>query len=165
MRNPNSEKMVQLEDIIEVLQGLTKEGDTIYDLFFAEKRVIAAVVLHSSDLIEMYQKPNLLSLFIGSALESAEVKMRSTKLIKERRLAFKDKTLDEILSMHKASMEIDYENIVSVTIKKGLLKTSLEFEVQKHLKKKINFYLKRSQIAEVERVINRILPSKVLKTS
>jgi hypothetical protein len=153
--------MVKLENIIEVIEGLTgTTTDTIYDLFFAEKRVIAAIVLHHSDLTEMYKKQNSLSFLFGGGFESRKVKMQSTKLIDERRLAFKHKTLNEISTMHKANIEIDYENIISATIKKGLLTTSLEFKVQKHPKKKIKFSLKRSQIAEVKRVISKILPMK-----
>jgi hypothetical protein len=153
--------MVKLENIIEVIEGLTgTTTDTIYDLFFAEKRVIAAIVLHHSDLTEMYKKQNSLSFLFGGGFESRKVKMQSTKLIDERRVAFKHKTLNEISTMHKANIEIDYENIISATIKKGLLTTSLEFKVQKHPKKKIKFSLKRSQIAEVKRVISKILPMK-----
>ncbi len=122
--------------------------------------MIAAIVLHHSDLTEMYKKPNPLSFLFGGGVESRKVRMRSTKLIDERRRAFKNKTLNEILAMHKANMQIDYENTISATIKKGLLTTSLEFEVQKHPKKKIKFSLKKSQIAEVKRVISKILPMK-----
>ncbi len=156
--------MVKLENIIEVIEGLTGiTTDTIYDLLFAEKRVIAAVVLHYSDLTEMYKKSFPLSFLFGGWFGSREVKMLSTRLIDERRRAFKQKTLDEILTMHKANMKIDYEKIISATIKKGLLTTSLEFEVQKHPKKKIKFSLKRSQIAEVKRVISKIFPNTLLK--
>ena len=158
--------MVKLENIIEVIEGLTGfTTDTIYDLFFGEKKVIAAIVLHPSDLTEMYGKPDPLSFLFGGWLKSGEAKMQSTKLIDDRRQAFKTKTPNEILTMHKANMEIDYENIISVSIKKGLLTTSLEFEVQKHPKKKIKFRLKRSQITEAKRVISKILPTKFLKNA
>jgi hypothetical protein len=79
----------------------------------------------------------------------------------ERRLAFQNNALDEILALHKANMEIDYENVVSVTVKKGLLETSLEFVVQRHPEKKIDFWLEESQIVEVEGLIKRVLPNKV----
>ena len=156
--------MLKLENIIETLPGL-KGGttDTIYDLFFAEKRMIAAIVLHPSDLTEIYLKQKPLTLFLlGNAFTSREVKMRSIKLIEERRIAFKDKTLDEILTMHKASMEIDYGNISSVTIKKGLLSTSLEFKVENYSKKQINFSFNGSRIAEVEKVANKIFQAKFI---
>lgn len=150
---------MQLENVIEVLQGLTGETtDTIYDLFFAEKRVIAVIVLHHSDLSETYQNHDLLSLFVGGWLKHWESKVQATKLMDERRQAFKEKSLDEILTLHRASLEIKYENIASIAVRKSLLATWLEFKVQKPPNKKIKFLLKKDQIAEVERVINRILP-------
>jgi len=159
--------MVELEHVIEVLQGLTGGTfDSIYDLFFAEKRMIVASVLLPSDLADKYRKQDLLtSVFLGNALRSHEIKMQSLKLIEERRLAFENKSLDEILTMHRANMEIDYENIASVSIKEGFLTSYLMFEVQKTPKEKIRFSLKKKQIAEAKRVINRIFPSKFVKTS
>lgn len=156
---------MQLENVIEIIHGLTGETtDTIYDLFFSEKRVIAAIVLHHSDLSEIYQKHNLLSIFVGRGLEYFEAKIQATRLMEERRQAFKGKNLNEILALHKASREINYDDITSVTIKKGVLAMWLEFKVRKPMNGKIKFMLKREQIAEVERVIGRILPSKLPKT-
>ena len=149
--------MAELDNMLAVIEGVTgNTTDTIYDLFFAEKRVIAAIVLHPSDLAELYRKLNPLSFLFGGGFESREVRRRSTKLIDERRRAFKHKALNEILTMHKANMQIEYEDTISATIKKGLLTTSLEFQVQKPPQKKIRFSLKRSQIAQAERVINVI---------
>jgi len=159
--------MAKLEHVIETLQGLTGETfDSVYDLFFSEKRMIVAVVLHPSDLIDKYQRSDpLTSVFLGNALRSREIKLQSAKLIEERRIAFKTKNLDEILTMHKANMEIDYENIISVSIRKRFLTSHLIFEVQRNPKKKITFSLKKSQIVEAEKVINGILPSKFVKAS
>jgi hypothetical protein len=155
---------LQLENIIDILQGLTGETtDTIYDLFFTEKRVIAAIVLHHSDLSRIYQKHHLLSIFVGRGPEYLEAKMQAAKLMDERRKTFKGKNLDEILALHGASLEINYDDITSVTVKKEFLATWLEFKVQKPSNRKIKFMLKREQIAEVERVIGKILQSKFLK--
>jgi hypothetical protein len=154
--------MVKLEDIVGVIQGLKgRTTDIVYDLFFSEKRVVAAVVLYFSDLADIYKKFNLGTMLFGNLGERREVKVRSLRLMDERRLALKDKTLDEILTLHGANLEIDYENIVSVSIRKGLLETSLEFVVQGHPGKKINFWLEKRQVAEVEGLINRVLPDKV----
>jgi hypothetical protein len=154
--------MVKLENIIDVVQGLRgKTTDIIYDLFFAEKRVVAAIVLHFSDLTDIYGKISVMTLLFGNFSEHGEIKMRSARLMDERRLAFKDKTLDEILAMHKANLKIDYDNVVSVTVKKGLLQTSLRFVVQGDPQKKIDFWLEESQIAEVEDLIKKVLPNKI----
>jgi hypothetical protein len=153
--------MVNLENIVGVVQGLRgRTTDIIYDLFFAEKRVVAAVVLYFSDLTDIYGKINVMTFLFGNLAEHSEIKMRSERLMNERRLAFKDKTLDEILTLHRANLNIDYDNIVSVTIKKGLLQTSLEFVVQGPPEKKIDFRLEESQIAEVEGLMKKVLPNK-----
>lgn len=151
-----------MENIVGVAQGLRgRTTDIIFDLFFAEKKVVAAVVLYFSDLTDIYGKISMTTLLFGNLPEHSQVKIRSTRLINERRLAFKEKTLDEILTMHKANLEIDYDNVVSVTVKKGLLQTTLRFVVQGDPQKRIDFWLEDSQIAEVEELIKKVLPNKL----
>jgi hypothetical protein len=79
----------------------------------------------------------------------------------ERRKAFENKTLDEILTLHRANFEMDYEDVVSVIVRKGLLETYFELAVSKLPEKKISFRLEKSQVAEVEGLINRVLPDKM----
>lgn len=149
---------------MEVLQGLNGHTtDTVYDLFFTEKSVIAAIVLHYSDLMERYHKPNLLTIFLGDCLRRAEIKRQSMGLVEERRQSFMNKTPEEILATHRANVKIDYENIISVVTKKGLLSASLEFSLRNHPRKKMQFSLHNSRIDEVERVINKVLPGKMSK--
>jgi hypothetical protein len=154
--------MVKLENIIGVVQGLRgRTKDIVYDLFFAEKRVVAAIVLYFSDLTDIYGKINAITFLIGNQSEHSEIKIRSERLMEERRLAFKEKTLDEILALHRANMEIDYGNVVSVTVKEGLMQTSLRFAVQGPPEKKIDFWLEDSQMTEVEELIKKVLPNKI----
>jgi len=151
-----------LEEVVGVIQGLRgRTSDIVYDLFFAEKRVVAGIVLHFSDLSDIYRKIDAWTFLFGSLSERSQVKMRSARLMEERRLAFEDKTLDEILASHEANVEIVYENVVSVQVKRGLLQTSLEFVVQGDPEKKISFWLGDSQVAEVQGLIKRLLPSKI----
>jgi len=151
-----------LESVVGVIQGLRgRTSDIVYDLFFSEKRVVAAIVLHFSDLSDIYRKIDGWTLLFGSFSERSQVKMRSSRLMEERRLAFKGKTLDEILALHGANVEIVYENVISATVKRGLLQTSLKFAVQGNSKKEISFWLGDSQVAEVESLISRVLPSKI----
>lgn len=152
----------RLEKKMEVVQGL-KRGttDTIYDLFFTESKFVAAIVLHYSDFANMYPKPDPLSLLIGSGLKEREIKIRQLKLMDERRLAFEDKTADEILTMHRANFEVAYQNVIAVRIRKGLMTTSLEFAVEGRPETKISFWIERSQIAEVEEAVRRFLPNKL----
>jgi len=154
--------MVKLEDIVGVMQGVKgRTSDIVYDLFFAEKRMVAAVVLYFSDLTGPHGGISLKTLLFGTLFTRRGIKMRSLKLMDERRLALKDKSLDEISALHRANLEIDYEDVVSVSVRKGFLETSLEFVVKRRAVKKIDFWLEGSQVAEVEGLINRVLPNKV----
>ena len=137
------------------MQGRT--ADTIYDLFFAERKAVAAIVLHPSDLARMY-KPDPLTLFLGGTLRYKELKIVSERVISKRRMSFRTKSIDEILAMHEANIELNYEDIESVAIKKNLFVVSLEFKFYNHEKRKMFFSLKRNQIAEAEKVIRGIFP-------
>ena len=151
-----------MENIVGVLKGLRgRTRDWIYDVFFTERRVIAAVVLHPSDFAEEYRKSDLATLVIGGYAKQREIKIRSIHLTEERRSAFEGKTADELLASNKMNLEMDYENIVSVRIKKGLLGTSLEFLVQSPPGKKIDFSLDGSQIGEAEALVKKVFPTKV----
>jgi len=152
---------VQLENIIGVIQGIRETTDIIYDLFLGEKRAIAAMVLYFSDLTDLYEKDNSRTLLFGNMPIHGQIKRRSLKLMAERREIFKNKTLEGLLALHKANIEIVYDNVISVTIKKGVLSASLEFVVRDNLRKKLSFSIERRQIAEVESLINKLLPSKV----
>jgi len=83
------------------------------------------------------------------------------KLIDERRLAFKDKTADEILAMQRANFEVEYQNIVAVGIRKGLLTSSLEFVIEGHPDTKMSFWIERNQITEAKEVLRKFLPNKL----
>jgi hypothetical protein len=154
--------MAKLENILGVVQGVRgRTADIIYDLFFSEKTVVAAVVLYFSDLTDIYGKVSVMTLLFGNLSQHSEVKMRSSRLMDERRIAFKGKTLDEILTMHRANMKIDYDGIVSVTIKKGLLQNSLRIVVRGPPEKKIDFWLEEGHVAQVEALFKKVLPNKI----
>ena len=81
-----------MENIIGVVQGLRgRTADIIYDLFFAEKRVVAAVVLYFSDLTDIYGKISPMTFLFGNLSEHSEIKLRSLRLIDERRSGFQGK--------------------------------------------------------------------------
>jgi hypothetical protein len=151
-----------LEGIIGVVQGLKgRTSDIVYDLFFGETRFVAAVVLYFSDLADIYRDVNVTDFLFGDLARHSQIKMRSSRMMDERRAAFQNKALDEILAMHPANLEINYESIVSVAVKKSLLKTSLEFVIQGDPEKKIDFWLETSQVAEVDGLLKRVLPEKM----
>lgn len=153
--------MIKLEEIVGVIQGVKgRTFDIVYDLFFSEKRVVAAIVLHFSDFADEYGKFHPETVLIGDMHRRGQIKAQTSNLERERRQSFSDRTLDWILSSHRANVEIIYEKVVSARVKKGFLTNSLEFTIQGG-DQKISFRLARSQVAEAEDMIKRVLPDKV----
>lgn len=152
---------MNLESIVGVLKGLKgRTTDTVYDLFFTERRVIAIIVLHPSDFSRQYGKRDPTTLVVGGYFKQREIKVRSLQLMDERRSALEGKTADEVLASHKNNVEIEYENVTSVRIKKGILGTSLELAVQNPPGRKINFSLDGAQVGEAEGLIKKVLADK-----
>jgi hypothetical protein len=150
-----------LEGVVGVLKGVRgRTFDTVCDLFFTDKRMIAAILIHPSDFNDIYGKIDLATVLLGGFPKETSVKVRSLDLIESRRSAFANKTVDEILALHMSSLEIDYENISYFTVKKGLLKKSLEFTVKNPPGKKVSFSLEESHIAEAKELVKKVLPGK-----
>jgi hypothetical protein len=150
-----------LENVVGVLRGLRgRTVDTVYDLFFTDKRIIVAILIHPSDFNDIYGKIDLTTILIGGLPKQRAVKMRSLDLTESRRSAFADKTVDEILTLHRSNFEIDYENIVYATVKKGIFTTSLEIMVKDPPGKKVTFSLDRGQVVEAEEIVKKVLAEK-----
>ena len=150
-----------MEDVVGVLRGVRgRTVDTVYDLFFTDKRIIAAILIHPSDFNDIYGKIDLTTLVFGNFPKQRAAKMRSLNLIESRRAAFDNKSVDEILTLHRSNFGIDYENILYVTVKRGFLTRSLEFAVKNPPQKKVNFSLEEGQIAEAEELAKKVFPGK-----
>jgi hypothetical protein len=150
-----------LDDVVGVLEGLRgRTIDTVYDLFFTNKRIIAAIVIHPSDFNDIYGKTDLTTVFLGGLPKERAVKMRSLDLTESRRSTFANKTADEILALHRSNFEIGYENIIHVTVKKGLLTKSLEITLKNPPGKKVNFSLEKDQVTEAEELVKKVLTGK-----
>lgn len=152
---------MDLENTVGVLKGLRgRWSDLIYDLFFTERRAIAAVVLDPSDFEEEYRKSDLTTLVVGGYIKQREIKIRTLHLMEERRSAFEGKTADELLASNKTNLEMNYGNIASVRIKKGLLGTCLEFTLRNPSGKKIDFSVEGRKRSEAESLVKKALPTK-----
>jgi hypothetical protein len=150
------------ESIVAVFRGLKgRTSDTVYDLFFTDRRVVAAIVLAPSDFLDMYEKRDVIDIAIGNWGKQRAKKIRSLDLIDERRAAFENKNAEEILTLHKANLAIDYENIASAKTRKGFLGTHLEFILRAPTERKIEFSIEENRIAEVEGVLTRVLSDKL----
>lgn len=150
-------------DIVEDVVGRT--SDTRYDLLFTPTKLIAAIILHPSDLAEMYTKRvPLEEMIVGGGIRRKEAQALSRKLQNERREGFKNKTPSEILSAHKANFEIPYKDVLSAQIRNGLFGISLEFDAYtiNGVRGKCRFQLDEAQVENVRRLLNLTLPGKVV---
>ena len=153
-------------DIIEMVEDVVgRTLDTRYDLIFTTKSLIAAVILHPTDLNEAYTKrAPLEELIVGGGIRRKEAQALARRVQAERRDGFKNKTANEILSAHRANFQILYEHVLSAKIRKGLFGISLEFDVNtaNGVRGKCKFQLHEAQIENVQRLLNLTLPGKVL---
>ena len=153
-------------DIIEIVADVVgRTSDTRYDLLFTTSRFIAAIVLYPSDLNETYtRRVPFEEMIVGGAMRRKEVQALSRKIQSERREEFKNKTPNEILSAHRANFEILYDKVLSARIRKGIFGVSLEFDVDaaNRVRGKCKFQLQEAQVENVRRLLNLILPGKVV---
>jgi hypothetical protein len=150
-------------DTVEDVMGQT--SDTRYDLLFTTSQVIAAIVLHPSDLTPVYTKrAGLQELALGAAMRMRQVQALSRKIENERRQGFKNKTPDEILRTHRASFKISYKDILSAKVIEGLFGVRLEFDAyaMNGIRRKFKFKLHTADQENVRRLLNLTLPGKVV---
>ena len=159
MVEPNSE-------IVGTVEGVScHTWDTRYDLFFTDTAIIAAVVLHPSDLVPLYTKRTRLEgLLLGKGVSRTEVQALSRKVEYEKRQGFKNMTPQEIFRTHRANLKIAYRDILSVKVGKHVLRTTLEVDSRNinGTRTKLRFQLQEGQIESVKRLLNLTLPTKVV---
>ncbi len=144
------------DEIVGTVKGVIgRTFDTHYDLLFTKSRIIAAVVLHPSDLAHVYtslRKPE--QLLIGGAIYAHEMKGFAKKIEEERRRKFATSMPVDILKTHAANFEISFGDITSVKIRKGILGAKLE--VNTSIPMKFEFGLPKDQITTTERFLNLV---------
>lgn len=113
-----------------------------YDLYFTDKRIIAATVFSQSDISE-----------IGPvAVYESAFKWKKTR--QQNRENFKGRATDEILNMHKDSFELPYSSIRSVRVKKGLAGAKLIVEVEWQGKiENVNLKIPKKRVDEVREIL------------
>lgn len=131
-----------------------KGGYAQYDLFFTNRRIIAAVIFsHRTDVSDLMFGPTA----------GVQMALKWRKVRKERREQFKGKNADEILHLHPDSFEIPYENIESIKLSKGLLSANMEIKaVWKGEIRRIKLPIPKKKFDEVKKIVNRYLSDKVI---
>ncbi len=112
-----------------------------YDLYFTDRRIIAAAVFSQSGISEV----------MPVAVYQSAFKWKKTR--QENRESFKGKTPDEILNMHKDNFELPYHKIRSIIIKKGLTSANITAEVEWQGKmENVNLKIPKKRIDEVRQI-------------
>ena len=151
--------------IVGVVEGVTGQTyDTHYDLFFTGNSVVAAVVLHPSDLTGTCEARRFEELLIGSVLRRQELRAWSRRLEEERRQSYRNKTIQEVLRTHSSSFEIPYDHIVSARVSHTILGSVLEFvtATENGTRRRVKFRPRRDHLARVENLLSLVLPDKKL---
>ena len=127
----------------------TGSENAIYDIYFTDKRIIAAVVYSTSDTSKLMP------------VSSVQM-MRWKKRRAEKRATYQGKSPSEILEMHKDSFEVPYANVQSIKMKKGMFGAKLEVEaVWEGNVSKFEVPIPKERLDEAKRTIEVYMPGKV----
>ena len=128
--------------------------DTIYDLVFTTERVIALIVEHPGDIPHSF---GMMEMLVGGQLGKQGERIERKRIAEERRRAHEERSLDELVGLHRLNFEIYYRQIVSIEVRRGLLQRSLTFylSVPSGPGRPIRFRLKKGQAEEAQRLIER----------
>lgn len=135
--------------------------DTIYNLLFTTKRAIAMILQHPLDRPE---KITMAALFIGDRPTQRNNRIEKLKLEEERIQHYKEKTFDEMVSDNRFNFEITYDHISGIELTRGLFQSRLIFHTsgrEANMRQKIKFTFSKKQLPEAERILHKVLPSKI----
>ncbi|MFQ6076183.1 MAG: hypothetical protein ACE5Z5_08630 [Candidatus Bathyarchaeia archaeon] len=155
--------MGKVEEEVEEVIGVIRDALTrrrywlpeFCDLFFTDKRVVGAVVL-SRKATAGY------SVLIGG-LRFGLFGWYLARRDRERyRKVFEGKKPGEILLLEEDNFQIPYNDILSVTLHKGLLRATIEFEVfREEEQEKLTFSFSSKQFSDAEKTVQKVLNDKL----
>lgn len=121
-----------------------------YDVYFTDRRIIAAVIFSTSELSEWGPAAQFQTVAAGTLWKKKK---------KERRARFRGRSPDEILRLHPESYEVPYEHIQSVRVKKGLAGAKLQVEIVGQ--GRFDIPIPKNKIKEIGNMLSLQIPGKV----
>jgi hypothetical protein len=133
--------------------------DTIYDLLFTSRRVIALIVEHPGDV---QRKFGMAEMFIGGQLGKRGERIEKKRIAEERRRLYEEKGVDELKGLHHLNFEIHVRDIASIEVDRGLLESSIKFHLSGDSRpgRTVRFRLKRNQVEEARKLADETLALK-----
>ena len=134
--------------------------DTLYDLLFTTRRVIALIIRHPLDIPNDFGVANL---FFGGRLFKRHELPDRIKIAEDRRAQYKEEHFDNLVSQHRFNFEIPYNKVRSVAMTQGLLRSKLKFRVSgpSNAFYNIKFTFSKKQDREARDLLKQVLSSKM----
>jgi len=158
------------EEIIGTICGLTGHTyDIVYDLLFTSERVICVLIQHPADVPPYQSSYGWQNILIGNWNSKRKEKIKQGELVQKRQDEFDQVgekiTPDQLLKSHKFNVELRYEDIVSVQVKKGIFDTHLKFDMNYNgaRKSQRKFGVPRNKLSFTREMIEQVLSDKVKK--
>ena len=151
-----------METIVGSLVGVSYHTfDTVYDILFTTERVIAFLIQHPNDIL--HNRESWSEFFLGSMLTKRTEQSERAKIAQARRRGLQEKPVDELVALHPSNFEIRYSEVASVEIARGLFQSQLRFDASRPSTTRpiIRFTLSKRQIPDAQRLLERVLASKV----
>jgi hypothetical protein len=147
--------MEQSIGLLERVSGHTY--DTIYDLVFTTERVIALVVEHPTDVTFKF---GIAEMVLGGQLGKQSERVDRKRIGEERRKAYGEKGLDQLVISHRFNFEIRYGAVASVRLIRGLFRPRLKFDISgpSIAARTIRFTLAGNQFQKARDLLDTVLP-------
>jgi hypothetical protein len=150
-----------MEKSVGFLEGVRGHTyDTIYDLLFTTKRVIALIVQHPADVPFKFGVTELL--FGGQTARRLRRFERKNSSAEDRLSTYQEKTLEELLAGHRFNFEIPYSTVMTIKMTRRFLDTRLKFHIDSPsiIGHAIQFTLAEDQVHNAQKLLNLVLPLK-----
>lgn len=150
--------MEQRIETIERVSGHT--FDTVYDLIFTTKRIIAVIIHHPLDV--PFQIGTTEAFFTGKRQKRNDLSERM-KIAEDRLGLYEENSPDELVNDHRFNFDIPYNRVRAVDIRKGLFRSSLRFRISTPSGglKKLRFTFTKKKYREARDLLDQVLSSKI----
>jgi hypothetical protein len=152
-----------VEQLIGTIAGVRVHTyDTIYDMLVTTERVVLVLVEHPEDIST---SSGVAELFLGRWLADKRDRAERAKLAENRRQAYRDMKLDEVLAGDRRNVQLLYGDIRSVRISEGLFGAEIVFRLMpnRSASHQPRLFLAKNQVHEANRLFGQAIPLKLAR--
>ncbi len=152
-----------VEQLIGTIAGVRVHTyDTIYDMLVTTERVVLVLIQHPQDISA---SSGMAELLLGRWLANRRERAERAKLAENRRQAYQDMKLDEVLAGDRRNFQLPYADIQRVRVTKGLLGAEIVFHLtpSKGISHQPRLFLGKEQVPEANRLLGLAIPLKLAR--